>query len=148
MRCPVPLLATALILAALPCADAGAAENPHAAADATFKAKVAPVLAKYCLNCHGGAKPKGALDLARYADTDSILKARKTWEAVLEAVEAGEMPPKGKPRPDKDESAAVVGWLQAQLTSVDCATIGDPGRVTLRRLNRAEYNNTVKDLTD
>ena len=135
-------------LGLLPIGSARAADSPHAAADAAFKAKVAPLLAKYCVNCHAGAKPKGELDLARYGDTASILAARKTWESVLEVVESGEMPPKGKPRPDQDESATVVGWLQSQLTSVDCATIGDPGRVTLRRLNRAEYNNTVKDLTD
>ena len=149
MRCPPPtLLATLLALAALPAEPARAADAPNAAADAAFKGKVAPVLAKYCLNCHGGAKPKGDLDLSKHGDTASILTARKTWESVLEAVESGEMPPKGKPRPDGAESATVVGWLQAQLTSVDCATIGDPGRVTLRRLNRAEYNNTIKDLTD
>jgi mono/diheme cytochrome c family protein len=107
------------------------------------------VLAKYCAKCHSGAKPKGDLDLTKYGDTASVLAARDKWEAVLEAVEAGEMPPKGKsPRPEKDESAAVVAWLQSQLTSADCAANNDPGRVTLRRLNRAEYNNTIKDLTD
>ena len=149
MRCPPPtLLATLLALAALPIGQTRAADPPLAAADAVFKAKVAPVLAKYCTTCHSGAKPKGELDLGKYGDTASILGARKTWESVLEVVESGEMPPKGKPRPEAAESATVVGWLQAQLTSVDCATIGDPGRVTLRRLNRAEYNNTVKDLTD
>ncbi len=149
MRCPLPnFLATILALGILPTGAVRAADPPHAAADAAFKAKVAPLLAKYCTSCHSGAKPKGELDLARYGDTASILAARKTWESVLEVVENGEMPPKGKPRADQAESAAVVGWLQSQLTSVDCATIGDPGRVTLRRLNRAEYNNTVKDLTD
>ena len=149
MRCPLPtLLATLLTLAAPAAGGARAADPPHAAADAAFKGKVAPLLAKYCLNCHGGAKPKGDLDLSKHGDTASVLAARKTWESVLEAVESGDMPPKGKPRPDQSESAAVVAWLQSQLTSVDCAAIGDPGRVTLRRLNRAEYNNTVKDLTD
>ncbi len=145
-RCSPPTLA--VILAVTAFAEARGADAPHAAADATFKAKVAPVLAKYCIGCHGGAKPKGDLDLAKFADTASILAARPKWEEVLEAVEAGEMPPTGKPRPNKDESATIVAWLQAQLTSADCATIGDPGRVTLRRLNRAEYNNTIKDLTD
>ncbi len=145
-RCSLPtLLASILILAVV---EARAADAPHAASDAAFKARVAPVLTKYCAGCHGGAKPKGELDLAKFPDTASILAARPKWEALLEAVEAGDMPPKGKPRPEKDEAATVVAWLQSLLTSTDCAAINDPGRVTLRRLNRAEYNNTVKDLTD
>ncbi len=146
MRCFPPTLI--LALSAIAVGMARGADAPHAASDAAFKAKVAPVLTKYCAGCHGGAKPKGELDLARFPDTASILAARPKWEALLEAVEAGEMPPKGKPRPDQAESAAVVAWLQSLLTSTDCAAINDPGRVTLRRLNRAEYNNTVKDLTD
>jgi mono/diheme cytochrome c family protein len=144
MRCSL----STLLISTLALGAAEAADAPHAASDAAFKAKVAPVLTKYCAGCHGGAKPKGDLDLAKFADTASILAARPKWETLLEAVEAGEMPPKGKPRPDQAESAAVVAWLQSLLTSTDCAAINDPGRVTLRRLNRSEYNNTVKDLTD
>ncbi len=119
----------------------------HAASDQTFKTQVAPLLAKYCVSCHGGAKVKGDLNLTKYADTASILASRKLWERVLDNVKAHDMPPEGKPRPNETELVVMIGWLQSQLTSADCTNMTDPGRVTLRRLNRAEYNNTVKDLT-
>ena len=125
---------------------AGSASS-HAAADATFKEKVAPLLNKYCLSCHGSKKPKADLNLAKYGDAASILEARKTWEGVLDYVEDREMPPEGKPRPTDAEYGVLIGWLQSQLSSADCAKTLDPGRVVLRRLNRVEYNNTIKDMT-
>jgi hypothetical protein len=126
---------------------AGALGADLAASDKTFKAEVSPLLAKYCINCHSGAKPKGSLDLNKYSDTASVLKGRKVWERLLDALQNHDMPPEGKPRPTETESLVIVGWLQSQLTSAECTNTNDPGKVTLRRLNRVEYNNTMKDLT-
>jgi hypothetical protein len=131
-------------MAAMP---ARAAAPDLAAGDKTFKTQVTPLLAKYCVSCHSGVKAKGDLNLTKYADTASILAARKLWERVLDNVEGHDMPPEGKPRPSETELAVIVGWLQSQLTSSDCSNASDPGRVTLRRLNRVEYSNTAKDLT-
>ena len=58
---------------------------------------------------------------------------------------AGEMPQK-KPQPSKAEREFVTEWIANAMTKVDCSSGKDPGRVTLRRLNRAEYNNTIRDL--
>jgi hypothetical protein len=55
-------------------------------------------------------------------------------------------PPKRKTQPTKEEREFVINWIENALTKVDCGLSRDPGRVTLRRLNRAEYNNTVRDL--
>ena len=117
--------------------------------NAGFKDEIRPLLAKYCISCHGPTKPKGDLNLAAYADGDSILKAPKVWELVADYVESGEMPPKekDKSRPSQSESEKIVAWVTGRLSQLDC-TKSSPGRVTLRRLNRVEYNNTVKDLVN
>ncbi len=138
----------AALVGVLAMTGAAVAATPEelAKADANFKSNVAPLLQKYCISCHSGAKAKAKLDLNKYPDTKTILDARKLWERVLDNVESHEMPPEGKPRPNETELQAMIGWLQSQLSSADCSSITDPGRVTLRRLNRVEYNNTVRDL--
>jgi hypothetical protein len=75
-----------------------------------------------------------------------VTEARETWEHVVRKLVAGEMPPKGAPRPDAAEQKAVVEWLEKEFETADRMAKPDPGRVTARRLNRAEYNNTVRDL--
>ncbi len=81
-----------------------------------------------------------------FADETSVLKDRKLWARVAEYVEGGDMPPEGKPQPSPEEVELISGWIDAKLSSFDCGLDADPGRVTLRRLNRAEYNNTIRDL--
>jgi len=125
----------------------GLATAPGAsAAEPGFRERVAPVVGKYCVGCHGAEKPKGKLNLAAYADDAAVLKDRRTWARVLEAVEGGDMPPEGKPRPSAAEAEGLTHWLQAAVSTADCRLDADPGRVTMRRLNRAEYNNTIRDL--
>ncbi len=114
--------------------------------ESAFHEQVAPLLAKYCLGCHGVDKPKAGLNLSAFADDAAVVKAPKVWEKVLEAVEAGDMPPEGKPRPSSEESAKITRWVERTLAANHCGGEGDPGRVTMRRLNRAEYNNTIRDL--
>ncbi len=111
-----------------------------------FRGEVAPVLAKYCSGCHGGAKAKGGFNLASYPDEGAIRKDLKGWRKVLGQLEEGVMPPAGAPRPSEAESGRVVAFLQGVLSKADCSIAQDPGRVTLRRLNREEYNNTIRDL--
>ena len=124
----------------------GTPETEKAEAAATFHNQIAPLLAKYCINCHGGEKPKAGLNLATVSDPAAIAKNRKVWERVAANVESGEMPPVGKPQLGDDEISLFTQWVNAQLDRIDCGAESDPGRVTLRRLNRAEYNNTVRDL--
>ena len=137
-----------LILPILGVSGAGAfAEAPKASPAApSYRAQVAPVLAKYCVGCHGPEKPKHGLNLDAFTSEGAILKDLKTWQEVLENVESGAMPPDGKPQPSAAEAAQVVQYLQSLLSKANCKTAPDPGRVTLRRLNREEYNNTIRDL--
>ena len=79
----------------------------------------------------------------------TAVKQVSLWDKVHDKLSAGLMPPPGIPGPSKDEVAAVTGWIEhlpgraaARLVSAE----NTPGRVTARRLNRAEYNNTIRDL--
>jgi hypothetical protein len=112
----------------------------------SFVKQVAPVLAKYCTGCHGGDKPKGKLALDVYQDDETPLKNGKIWDKVSRNLEGGIMPPKSRPQPTDAEKAAILGWVEATVNQTGCAVEKDPGRVTMRRLNRVEYNNTIRDL--
>ncbi len=114
--------------------------------DPAFKEKVLPFLNKYCNGCHNGDKAAGGLVLDGYQSEAHARKNRKDWGAVQHALAANDMPPKKKEQPTKEEREFVINWIETALTKVDCGLNRDPGRVTLRRLNRAEYNNTVRDL--
>src|SRR5881396_2104084 len=114
------------------------------AADAAFQARIKPLLGKYCFGCHG-EKKKGDLDLRVYTDEASVLRDRKTFAKVVKNLQAHEMPPEKKPQPTPEERELIAAWIQAEIFKCDCDH-PDPGRVTIRRLNRAEYNNTIRDL--
>ena len=67
------------------------------------------------------------------------------WEKILRRTSLGEMPPSSKPQPDPVSRAAFVHWLETSLDGYAAAHT-DPGRSTIRRLNRVEYANAVRDL--
>jgi hypothetical protein len=117
-----------------------------APADGDFDTQVRPVLAKYCIKCHGATKPKGDLRLDTFQGAVDVTRDRATWESVLENLQAQSMPPEKQPTPMVEERERVVRWIDAGLTKADATGQRDPGRVTMRRLNRVEYNNTIRDL--
>lgn len=114
--------------------------------DPTFKTKILPFLQKYCLDCHNANKAAGGLTLEGYQSEAHARKDRKTWATVEHVLAASAMPPKKKAQPTKEEKEFVIAWIESALTRIDCTGPKDPGRVTIRRLNRAEYNNTIRDL--
>jgi hypothetical protein len=69
-----------------------------------------------------------------------------TWQRVILMIRSGAMPPEDAQQPDEAQRQAVVRWLEETIYRIDCSQPVDPGRVTIRRLNRAEYNRTVRDL--
>ncbi|MCW3100397.1 MAG: Protein of unknown function (DUF1587)/Protein of unknown function (DUF1592)/Protein of unknown, partial [Chthonomonadaceae bacterium] len=112
---------------------------------AGFGHDVLPVLKKYCVGCHTGKSAQAGIDLAVAKDASSVLKDRSSWDLIVQNVASGHMPPAGSPAPSGAQRDALVNWVQSTTTAADCK-LKDPGHVTLRRLNRAEYNNTVRDL--
>jgi mono/diheme cytochrome c family protein len=111
----------------------------------SYTGKIAPLLKKYCVNCHGSKQQIGGIDVTAYKDEASVLKAREIWEHIAQNLSSGNMPPKNAPQPSAADRAATIAWIEALLSQADCE-IREPGAVTLRRLNRVEYNNTVRDL--
>lgn len=115
----------------------------------TFSSTTLPFLEKYCHECHGGKKTKADLNLRQIQDDSNLLKDLKLWRGVLHQVNTGEMPPDKHPsQPSPEEIAAFNKSLEDAIATAEAKLPPDPGRVTARRLNRTEYNNTVRDLLD
>ncbi len=112
-----------------------------------YATAIRPLLKTYCLNCHSAKVKKGSLDLERFTTLADARDDLKVWQGLIEQLEAGEMPPKGKPQPTADEKKRLVEWARGFLEVEAKARTGDPGRVPLRRLSNAEYNYTIRDLT-
>jgi mono/diheme cytochrome c family protein len=127
--------------------DPTAGLRPVRAEDAvTDSADMREFLARHCADCHGDSKPEGDVTLSWPADDAGLLAQRKLWETALRRVEAGEMPPQDQPRPEAAEAASFVAGMRQRYAEADLRAPADPGRVTMRRLNRVEYRNTIRDL--
>src|ERR1019366_6300556 len=105
-----------------------------------------PLLSNNCYPCHSGNVPMGNLNLAAFNSEATAEGKPEVWEKVLEKLKAGKMPPPGQPVPSKAEVTPVTGWIEGFLASANAGKAFDPGRVTARRLNRVEYDNTIHDL--
>jgi mono/diheme cytochrome c family protein len=103
-------------------------------------------LQKHCFGCHAGAKPKGGIALDKLSADLGNRANRDVWLAALEQVKAGAMPPEGKSRPDAKEFQAVQDWVTGRLEAAEVERRSKQGRATVRRLNRVEYENTIRDL--
>jgi hypothetical protein len=100
---------------------------------------------QHCIKCHDSDTKRGGLALDILSSED-VGKHAAVWEKVVRKVVARQMPPLGKPRPDEKTYASFVTALETALERA-AAAHPDPGRtVTLRRLNRTEYQNVLRDL--
>jgi hypothetical protein len=113
----------------------------------SFEKTVQPFLKSNCLLCHNAKLKVGGLSLDGYANARTALENRELWEKVIQKLRTGQMPPKGRPAPAPEQVAKVTHWFELEFARMDRSLKPDPGRVTARRLNRVEYNNTVRDLT-
>ncbi|HEY1494065.1 MAG TPA: DUF1592 domain-containing protein [Candidatus Solibacter sp.] len=127
-----------LALTAFACGAVWAADAP------TFEKTVAPLLTRTCAPCHNENFASGGVDIAGFTQGASLTKSREGWDIILRKIRAGEMPPKGVPRPP--EMDAAIQFLTSEFEKADRSVKPDPGRVTARRLNRSEYSNTIRDL--
>jgi mono/diheme cytochrome c family protein len=134
------LLAATIVLLALPLSSSRA--EPPAPSGPKLAESFRAFLITHCQECHSGKKPKGDFSLETLAPDFDKPANRDRWLAVLARVQSGEMPPKAKPRPAEKEVRALTAWIQARAG----AARAGQGRAVLRRLNRIEYQNTVRDL--
>jgi hypothetical protein len=110
-----------------------------------FRERVQPILETYCYGCHGNGAVEGNRTLDKFDSDESLLQNIELWQAVLKNVRAGIMPPAGENRPSDEERRALSNWIKFDVFDIDPQN-PDPGRATLRRLNRTEYCNTIRDL--
>lgn len=141
-----PLACLAVPLAALAARPSAPHPAPSRPAANGFDTKVRPFLLQHCDSCHNAKVNAAGVDLAAYKTAAALAKDPHVWEHVIQKTRSGEMPPKGTPRPSAESVKAVTAWIEEALARADRAAKPNPGRVTARRLNRAEYNNTVRDL--
>ncbi|MGC4053726.1 MAG: DUF1587 domain-containing protein [Paludibaculum sp.] len=120
-----------------------AAEPPEQ--EKAFQEQVRPYLKQYCAGCHNARVKTAGIAVDGFTDAASIAAHNGEWEKILRKLRTGEMPPTGLPRAPHEKTESLVTWLGAELDRA-AERNPDPGRVTVHRLNRAEYNNAIRDL--
>lgn len=100
-----------------------------------------------CLDCHGGKKEKGGVNLKRLEKDPQVLQEYELWSRVQEAIASGDMPPDDSKALTEAERKALLGWVDSSLDKVARSNAGDPGPVMLRRLTNSEYDYSIRDLT-
>src|SRR5277367_767656 len=108
-----------------------------------YEKDIKPLLSTYCYKCHGAEKHKGDLNLSTISNNEKAHQSAKIWRSTLDKLRVKDMPPEEAPQP----TAAEWERLKAGIAILK-RPLGppDPGRVTVRRLNRKEYDNTIHDL--
>lgn len=102
------------------------------------------MLMQYCTACHNDKLKTAGMSVVPL-DANNLQANQATWEKILRRVSLGEMPLRGAPRPPKEKLQEFTGWLAASLDT-QAAANPNPGHATVRRLNRTEYANAVRDL--
>ena len=132
----------ALLIAGFSSSGLWAADS---AAVSHYRDKIEPILSNYCYSCHAYGETNGNVSFDSFASNDALVADRALWWRVLKNVRAGVMPPADEAKPTKEELDTLEQWIKLQAFAIDPAN-PDPGRVTVRRLNRTEYANTIRDL--
>jgi hypothetical protein len=123
----------------------GQAQPPSTAEE--FQQNVLPILSRSCIGCHNDRVRAGSMSLEPFRNPAAALARPEVWQSVLEKVAAGSMPPPTAKPLSQGDRDAVEGWIKRLpgLSEAGSANVS-AGRVTARRLNRVEYNNTIRDL--
>ena len=118
------------------------AQQSSAAAEPVSESQA--LVTRYCMSCHNERLKRGDMVLEG-KDPDHVEVDPETWEKVIRKLNAGTMPPAGRPRPDEETRLAFVAGLEADLGAAAAAS-PNPGRSGIHRLNRVEYTNAIRDL--
>ena len=132
-----PLIAGALL---------AEAPKPAKPVKPSFAETVQPVLQRNCQMCHNDKMASGNLSLEPFKNPSTIETRREAWERIVAKVRAGEMPPKGAPPVPTEKRDALLSHIEEAFEASDRSRPPDPGRILARRLNRVEYQNTVRDV--
>ncbi len=129
--------------------------KPRKPIEAGYEDEVRPILASLCFNCHGDKRARADLNLEQLATGESALLHVEMWDKALERINAHEMPPEGSRQFNDDQRNKVRRWIERvpRAPGTDCTKLATDktqnfykGYVMSRRLNRTEYDNSVRDL--
>lgn len=105
------------------------------------------MLQTYCYDCHTGDGAEGGIRVDLFERQGTLEDNVELVEKIILALKEQQMPPADAEQPTGETRVNTLEWIEGQLHEFDCGSVSRPGRVTIRRLNRAEYNNTIRDLT-
>ena len=124
---------------------AGGAPATEIPGAAQFRKEIQPLLKEFCFDCHGDGANKGGVSFDSFKSDGAVLENHQLWWKALKNLRAGLMPPPQKPQPGTEHKQRLERWIKSAVFAIDPAN-PDPGRVTVHRLNRVEYRNTIRDL--
>jgi mono/diheme cytochrome c family protein len=148
---PKPGAAAAAAPRTTPAAPAARTNAPRTVSKpptvAAFTAATRELFDDTCSECHNPTDLSGGFDVNVYRSVDTLATDRDRWESILAKLKSREMPPDDAViQPSDEQIHTLVKLLEKEFERADAAMKPDPGRVTARRLNRAEYTNTIRDL--
>jgi len=111
-----------------------------------YEKEIKPVLKEFCADCHNAEKKKGDLDMTAMIAKPDFSADHEAWEKAADLMLNREMPPEKKPQPNDDARTKVVEWIEGTLEKLAANEPPNPGRVTIRRLNKEEYRRTIREL--
>lgn len=114
-------------------------------ADEAAFAKIEPLLSTYCYDCHGDGANKGDFAMDDYQSVSEHLEDFDVWFEIWKNTRSHLMPPSDKKQPSTEEIQQILAFIEDRVFKIDPKN-PDPGRVTIRRLNREEYRYSIKDL--
>lgn len=139
-RFSMRFIVLALYLGGVAWADEGRRESK------TYQKEVLPFLKKHCHTCHDEREAMAGFRIDELSTRFSDGKAGDQWVEVMDHLNLGTMPPEGEPRPDPRQSFHVVKWIAHELQRAEKEARMAGGTIPMRRLNRDEYANTIRDL--
>ena len=107
--------------------------------------EVLPLLEEYCYDCHGDGAQKGGFAMDELISLGNFEEHHETWDRVWKNAYNRNMPPANVDQPQDREISKILSWIEKESFQYNPGQI-EPGHVVLRRLNRTEYENTIKDL--
>lgn len=122
------------------------AAEPERADEKTFVDVIRPLLQKHCVRCHGGDEPKAGLNVDRLGADMFVAKSGGVWHEIADRVNLGKMPPKGEPALSLEDLTRLNHWIAREQQRATALARQTGGQIVLRRLNRTEYRNTIRDL--
>ena len=119
----------------------------HAIDTSDVTAQAQQTLTKYCYDCHTGDKAEGGVRVDFLSGDGNLENHIELVDKIILVLKEQQMPPADAEQPEGADRVKTIEWIEQRLREFDCGAASRPGRVTMRRLNKTEYNHTVRDLT-